>query len=245
MGISAKEYLTCRNARAEAKIPLKQVKGSIIRGIYEDYNETLDDIIDYKELSRRYFDNGVKSGSLLKSVVFALQAMQRDKTYYESDENSRNRFVSANLNAQLKDTNLRCFDQLPGGTSTKGKAPGERDIVIKNENEQEVLIYEGLNLKGFNKTRIDEHIDKLLGNYNPQGQSYNTLVVYLECGPDSFKRIVDEYQEHIADHAPESFSCKGKPNDVSITGKYIRCIKMQYDAGGTCFTIYHIIVRMG
>ena len=245
MGISATEFLTCRKDRAEAEIPLKRVKGNILHGIYTEYNETLEEIIDYKVLSRRYFDNSPQSGSLLKSVVYALQGMQRDKTYYESDENSRNRFVSANLNAQLKDTNLRCFDQLPGGTSPKGKAPGERDIVIKNENEQEVLIYEGLNLKGFNKTRIDEHIDKLLGNYNPQGQSYNTLVVYLECGPDSFKRIVDEYKEHIADHAPESFSCKGKPNDVSITGKYIRCIKMQYDAGGVYFTIYHIIVRLG
>ena len=245
MGIMATEFLTCRNDRAEAEIPLKRVKGNTLHGIYKEYNETLEEIIDYKDLSWRYFDNSPNSGSLLKSVVYALQVMQRDKTYYDSDENARNRFVSANLNAQLKETDLLCFDQLPGGSSPKGKAPGERDIVIKNENEQEVLIYEGLNLTGINKTRIDEHIDKMLRNYNPQGQPYNILVVYLECGPDKFKDITDKYKEHIADHSPESFSCIGKPHDVSIEGEFIRCMKMQYKTGELYFTIYHIIVRMG
>ena len=87
--------------------------------------------------------------------------------------------------------------------------------------------------------------NKVLGNYNSQGQPYNILVVYLECGPDKFKDITDKYKEHIADHAPESFSCIAKSHDISIEGKYIRCMKMQYEASGIYFTIYHIIVRMG
>ena len=48
--------------------------------------------------------------------------------------------------------------------------------------------------------------------------------------------ITDKYKEHIADHSPESFSCIGKPHDVSVEGGYIRCIKMQYEAGGASKT---------
>ena len=48
--------------------------------------------------------------------------------------------------------------------------------------------------------------------------------------------ITDKYKEHIADHSPESFSCIGKPHDVSVEGGYIRCIKMQYEAAGASNT---------
>ena len=136
-------------------------------------------------------------------------------------------------------------DQQKGGTSSTGKGIEERDIVIKDEIGQEILIYEGLNLKSLNKAYLDKHIDKVLKNYNPQGLRYSILVTYLECDRDRFKSFIDDYKAHIAEYAPESYSCNGKPEEVSFDGEFLRCMKMQYEAGGIYFTIYHIIVRMG
>ena len=183
--------------------------------------------------------------SFLNAIVYALQVMQKDKTYYGSDEDSRNRFVSAHLTAQLKGTGYTCADQQSGGCSSAGKAPGERDFVVKNKVGQEILIYEGLNLTSLNKAYLDKHIDKVLVNYNPQGLRYSILVTYLECDRDKFKSFMNKYREHIADYAPESYRRIGEPEEVDFNGGFLCCMKMQYEVGGVYFTIYHIIVRMG
>ena len=175
----------------------------------------------------------------------ALHVMQKDKTFSSSDEDARNRFISAHVTAQLKGTGNVSADQQTGGTSSTGKSIGERDFVIKDEIGQEILIYEGLNLKSLNKTYLDLHIDKVLKNYNPQGLRYSILVTYLECGRDRFKSFIDDYKRHISEYAPELYSCIGEPEEISFDGEFLRCMKMQYEVGGVYFAIYHIIVRMG
>ena len=245
MGLSAVEYLTFRKNGVEAEIALDEVRGNILNGINKIYNAKLNEVISLEELAHRYPITRLSTDDLLKSVVNALHVMQRDKIYSSSDENARNRFVSAHVTAQLKGTGIVSADQQKGGTSSTGKGIEERDIVIKDEIGQEILIYEGLNLKSLNKAYLDKHIDKVLKNYNPQGLRYSILVTYLECDRDRFKSFIDDYKAHIAEYAPESYSCNGKPEEVSFDGEFLRCMKMQYEAGGIYFTIYHIIVRMG
>lgn len=149
------------------------------------------------------------------------------------------------MTAQLQGTGNVCADQQTGGTSSTGKSIGERDFVIKDEIGQEILIYEGLNLKSLDKNYLDKHIDKVLVYYNPQGLRYSILVAYLECEQDKFKNFTEKYKDHISGYAPESYSCIGKPEEVSFDGDFLRCMKMQYETGELYFTIYHIIVRMG
>ena len=149
------------------------------------------------------------------------------------------------MTAQLQGTGNVCADQQTGGTSSTGKSIGERDFVIKDEIGQEILIYEGLNLKSLDKNYLDKHIDKVLVNYNPQGLRYSILVTYLECERDGFTSFIDKYKDHISGYAPETYSCTRKPNEVDFGGGFLRCMKMQYKTGELYFTIYHIIVRMG
>ena len=245
MGLTAIEYLTFRKNGVEAEIALDEVRGNILNGINKIYNAKLNEVISLEELAHRYPITRLSKDDLLKSVVNALHVMQRDKTFSSSDENARNRFVSAHVTAQLKGTGNVSADQQTGGTSSTGKSIGERDFVIKDEIGQEILIYEGLNLKSLDKTYLDKHIDKVLKNYNPQGLSYSILVTYLECGRDRFKSFIDDYRGHIAEYSPESYSCIGEPEEVSFDGEFLRCMKMQYEVGGVYFAIYHIIVRMG
>ena len=245
MGLSAVEYLTFRKNGVEAEIVLDEVRGNLLSGINKIYNAQLKEVISLEELAHRYPITRLTIDDLLKSVVNALHVMQRDKTFSSSDENARNRFVSALVTAQLKGTGNVSADQQPGGTSSTGKSIGERDFVIKDEIGQEILIYEGLNLKSLNKAYLDKHIDKVLKNYNPQGLRYSILVTYLECDCDRFKSFIDDYKAHIAEYAPELYSCIGEPEEVSFDGEFLRCMKMQYEVGGVYFAVYHIIVRMG
>ena len=245
MGLSAVEYLTFRKNGVEAEIALDEVRGNILNGINKIYNAKLNEVISLEELAHRYPITRLSTDDLLKSVVNALHVMQRDKTFSSSDEDARNRFVSALVTAQLKGTGNVSADQQTGGTSSTGKSIGERDFVIKDEIGQEILIYEGLNLKSLDKPYLDKHIDKVLKNYNPQGLRYSILVTYLECKQDKFKSFTDKYKDHISGYAPESYSCIGEPEEICFDGEFLRCMKMQYEVGGVYFAIYHIIVRMG
>ena len=245
LGISAVELLTYRNDRGEAEIPLKRVKGNLQHDIEREYNETIDEIIYYDALARRYFDASVKTDDILKAVVYALKALQTKIIYYSSDEDSRNSFVSAQVTPKLTEKGYSCADQQPGGVGVSRKSPGERDFVVKNKAGQEILIYEGLNLKSLNKAYLDKHIDKVLVDYNPQGLRYSILVTYLECDRNKFTKFISKYREHIAEYAPESYRCIGKPERIRFEGEFLSCMEMKYEVGGLYFTIYHIIVRMG
>ena len=245
MGLSAVEYLTFRKNGVEAEIVLDEVRGNLLSGINKIYNAQLKEVISLEELAHRYPITRLTIDDLLKSVVNALHVMQRDKTFSSSDENARNRFISALVTAQLKGTGNVSADQQTGGTSSTGKSIGERDFVIKDEIGQEILIYEGLNLKSLNKAYLDKHIDKVLVNYNPQGLRYSILVTYLECERDGFTSFIDKYKDHISGYAPEFYSCIGEPEEIGFDGEFLRCMKMQYEVGGVYFAIYHIIVRMG
>ena len=243
--LSAVEYLTLRKNGVEAEISLEEVRGNLRNGINKVYNAKLNTVVPLHDFTKRYPINLFITDDILKAVVNAIRVMQRDMTFYRSDENSRNRFVSALVTAQLKGTGKVGSDQQTGGVSTTGKAPGERDFVVKDENGQEILIYEGLNLKSLDKTYLDKHINKALVDYNPEGLSYNILVTYLECSQDKFKSFVDKYREHIEGYAPTSYRCIGRPEVIRFEGEFLHCLKMQYETGGLYFTIYHIIVRMG
>ena len=225
MGLSAVEYLTFRKNGVEAEIALDEVRGNILSGINKIYNAQLKEVISLEELAHRYPITRLTIDDFLKSVVNALHVMQRDKTFSSNDEDARNRFVSAHVTAQLKGTGNVSADQQTGGTSSTGKSIGERDFVIKDEIGQEILIYEGLNLKTLDKIYLDKHIDKVLVNYNPQGLHYSILVTYLECEQDKFKSFTDRYRKHIAEYAPEPYRCIGEPKEVSFDGEFLRCIR--------------------
>ena len=125
-----------------------------------------------------------------------------------------------------------------------GKAPGERDFVVKNKNGVDILIYEALNLKSIDSSYINKHIQKLLNNYNPMGLHQGVLVTYLECERDKFKGFIEQYRENVSVYAPAPFSCLGKPEDIRFEGEFLSCMKMKYEVGGVLFVIYHIVVRV-
>ena len=246
MGISAEELMTYRVNGIEAEIPFDEVMGNLRNKSYTRYDSNTKSVIDYRDISRRYIDERPRFDRILQSIIKALEALQRDKTYYRNEynsrdlENSRNHFVSA----QLESAGYNCSEQLPGGLGKNEKAAGERDIVIRDILGQEILIYEGLNLAGWDKTYIDKHIAKLLKNYNPNGLRKGVLVTYLECDRDKYLGFINGYRMHMTEYAPEGFKYVGEPIDMPSNGQLLTVLGMNYEAGGLFYLVYHIIVRV-
>lgn len=247
MNLSAKGYMTYREGDNEAEIAETILKGNLKNGIERGYVEKIDKIIDYKDVARRFEDIRPKiKGILLSNIIKALSSMQNEKAYFKTKENSheledlRNRYVSS----QILMAGYNYNDQQTGGISKGGRLTGERDIVFRNKNGQDILIYEGLNLTGFNKKSIDDHLHKLMENYNPQGLPYGVLVSYVDCDRTRFNGIADTYRNHITDCAPENYVCIGQARIIPTIGQYLKCMEMDYECTGQYFTIYHILVGM-
>lgn len=191
-------------------------------------------------------NNHHKICAILQAIIRALQAIQGNKLYYRNKENSnnledyRNQFVSDYLRA----AGYNCSDQQPGGISATGEKPGRRDFVVRDENESEFLIYEGLNLTATNNTKTHKHLEKLLNNYNPMGLPFGVLTTYLECDRDKFKGFIDSYKRHLSEYTNKSFNCVGDPLDIPSNGHFLACMEMKYETGGLDFYIYHIIVMV-
>ncbi len=247
MNLSADEYVTCREGDKEAEIKAKNLKGNLEAGIEKAYIEELNGIVDYRDIARRYSDIRPKiKGDLLPNIIKALGLMQNERACYRTQENSkeledtRNRYVSS----QMLMAGYKCNDQQSGGLSGNGERTGERDIVFRGKSGQDILVYEGLNLRGFSATSISNHLHKLMENYNPQGLPYGVLVSYVDCNGTRFREITEEYKNHIKVYAPENYVCKGQPRNIPTIGQYLKCLEMDYESGGQYYTIYHILVGM-
>jgi hypothetical protein len=247
MNLSADEYVTCREGNTEAEINAEELKGNLEGGIERGYIRKLKKIVDYRDIARRYSDIRPRiKGDLLPNIIKALGLMQNERACYRTQENSkeledtRNRYVSS----QMLMAGYKCNDQQSGGLSGNGERTGERDIVFRGKNGQDILVYEGLNLTGFGAKSIEEHLHKLMENYNPQGLPYGVLVSYVDCKGTRFREITEEYRNHIKVYAPENYACKGQPRNIPTIGQYLKCLEMDYERGGQYFTIYHILAGM-
>ena len=245
-GISAKEFITYHNNVAETELSFDEVMGNLRNKIFTKFDSTVNCVIDYRAIARRYDVERPISDRLLQSIIKALEEMQNETTYYRSKDNSkdledrRNRFVSA----QLRAAGYKCNDQQTGGKSADGETAGKRDIVVKDNNDRDILVYEGLNTPNLRTAYIDKHITKLIKNYNPLGLRQGVLVVYLECARERFTSFSKRYRAHISEYAPENYICVGEPEDIPALGQFMTCMAMNYEVGEVYLQIYHIIVRV-
>ena len=169
--------------------------------------------------------------------------MQSAKMYWKASEDERNTFVRDVLRAK----DYYISDQTRSGKSGTGKKPGELDIEIRKSADTPWTVYEALNITGFaqtSKEKWNEHLVRLLDNYNPVGYPFLFLVSYLECRKDRFKEIWLDYFEHLSTYSPPNYSLQSADGQ-SDDSFYIRCAECVYDRAGLPTTIYHICVRLG
>ena len=125
-----------------------------------------------------------------------------------------------------------------------------QDLDIRNFPAVPWTICEALRVKGVEKVNWNDHLDRLLKNYNPNGLGFLVLLTYVDSSRDRFMEIVKDFKDHIRIYAPEGFRVIESSFHYYSTEpwknyQYIRTTRCDYDCGGYRPTVYHIFVRMG
>lgn len=139
----------------------------------------------------------------------ALLTIQRDSTYWKLDENGLNDKV-CNLLRMVYDVS----DQSRQGLSLSRKNPGEIDFLVF-DNQEPVTIMEALKLGRLDKKYLNDHITKLLVNYDPIGCRRAYLIVYV-TSPD-FGSFWSDFCDYIDTYR---FPYPVKENLVEINSPY-------------------------
>ena len=130
------------------------------------------------------------------------------------------------INTRLRDALISrgyfASDQSLGGESGSKKSEGERDIVIRCQAGQSKTILEGICLSVCSRTKIYEHYDKLVNNYDTSGHHKNYLVIYSKS--KNFESLCFNYQK--------LFSKKGRVmwnDDIGTDNRNIKLLETSID----------------
>lgn len=86
--------------------------------------------------------------------------------------------ISLEFRDLLNASGYNVSDQGKGGKSATGKSFGERDLIVKNEKGDIVSFLEAIKVNDFEKSKIDEHYQRLIENYDFLGNKENYMLVY-------------------------------------------------------------------
>lgn len=103
----------------------------------------------------------------------ALNSIQRDSDCWNLDENRLNDKLCALLRMIYT-----VSDQSRQELSLSQKNAGEVDFLVF-DNEEPIAIMEALKLGGIDSKELNDHITKLLVNYDPQGYRRSYLIIYV------------------------------------------------------------------
>lgn len=112
---------------------------------------------------------------LARTIMISLQSFSTNTKYLH--------FLEDDLNDILRD-HLKVSpywiisDQTRQGYSANGTSSGELDILISDENRMDIAIIEALRTKYLNKQYINDHLSKLIHNYDPLGVPIYNLIIY-------------------------------------------------------------------
>lgn len=167
-------------------------------------------------------------------LIDCCRCLQSNKTYYDKDENTRNRFIRDLLKA--KGFNVQ--DQTQHGQSSTGKSAGEVDLLVENPI---YTIIEALNLNSVDSTILNSHIKKLEENYDPEGLTEKYLLVYADK-QSKFNDFCTKYHGHIDKHEFE-FEKTGIERLPTVTTN-IRVYQTVHLREGVKVKLFHILVKM-
>ena len=121
------------------------------------------------------FDERVQEKELLNKVLKAVSKLQKNHSYnLQSSENEMNDYIR-----DILDESYETKDQTRQGKSEEESDAGEVDIQLYIDGIPGVMI-EGLILDSVSKEYLDNHIKKVLVNYDPNGCPYVFVLIYYK-----------------------------------------------------------------
>lgn len=129
-------------------------------------------------------DERVQEEELLNKVLRAVLKLQKNHAYnLQSSENEMNDYIR-----DILDESFETKDQTRQGKSEEENDAGEVDIQLYIDGIPGVMI-EGLILDSVSKVYLDNHIKKVLVNYDPNGCPYAFVIIYYKG--NNLKRFYD------------------------------------------------------
>ena len=174
---------------------------------------------------------------VLNDIVSSCIKLQANSIYKNCIEDVRNDYIRDILSAQK----YQIRDQTRQGTSQEGKASGEIDILIL-DNNMPYSLFEALNLDSLNKSYLKAHIDKIF-KYDTLGYKYNFLVSYVKIKDFNafWTKYIDYIKKYKYPYTLDSF-------EENIDDKYhypnLKVASTTLLRNGTKTTLYHIGVLM-
>ena len=174
---------------------------------------------------------------VFKDLLNACIKLQKNNTFINVSEDQRNDFIRD----ILETSGYQIKDQTRQGKSASGKSSGEIDILL-HDHGNPISIIEALNLNGFEKAYLDEHIEKVY-KYDITGNKINYLISYVKT--KNFGKFWEKYVVHIRNY--------GYPyNLVAIDDKVekeydytdIRYICTIHNRNGKKTTLIHICLKI-
>ena len=213
------------------------------KGIPEDFCDELGEKVRVEDVLNQSAPAAESDQkALLNAVIGACRHLQGNKKYWDWSENERNTVVRDSL----RDRGYVVSDQTLTGLSGSGSGTGELDLDIRRIASVPWTICEALIVEGYTK-KWNEHLDKLLNNYNPHGLPVLYLLAYVDCGKEKFEEIWSKYWAHIRRDNPAGFSRGFFPvvKELPTGYSYVKAASCRYKKGGYTPTVFFIFARMG
>lgn len=184
---------------------------------------------------------------LLEHILEACSQMQDDHHYFQCKEDNRNVY----LRNSLHNMGYLVFDQTQQGYGGGMSEAGRPDLKIQTKNGTETTLLEAMNLDSGNEDARDkwnDHLDRLLVNYNQGGHPYLFLVSYVLDEAEKFGQICDELFLHMQTQMPPNYRLEAyNPDSVHsdpLNHRHnIRKAECTYENNGRLTYVYHIFVR--
>lgn len=176
-------------------------------------------------------------------LISVLEKMQANNMFYNCSEDERNTYIRDGMRL----SKYLVSDQTLIGKSQSGIRSGELDIEIFKEANIPLTLMEALIIKsdnGTSKKYWNDHLKKLIDNYNPVGIPDNYLISYVECSKEKFKTICVSFIEHARQYTPNDYKIQ-KSIMCEFDTYYIQGIEIVYDIGGISMSVCEIFVRIG
>lgn len=208
----------------------------------------LSEILPTKKLTKANFlyEEVLSCAKIIRSRVKNLEVEIK-----KNDENLINSWIISLFNSRLNLFGISIDEQKfigessPKDSSKTPKTSGSADGVIMDQRDEQVAVFEGLNLNSVAKSTVDSHYNKL-AKYDLIGLSPMFLVSYCYFSAD-FSSSVDEYIKHIIENDYYDFE---RPDDHKVVklpeanSKHLVAVLECRNRGKQSVAIYHILIDM-
>ena len=195
---------------------------------------------DKERLFSHARDDILTCDKLCEYLISACAQIQSNPKYWNEKEDPR----STQVRTILRNRGVFVSDQTLYGHAKDSDNPGEVDLMIMKDAADPLTIIEAMNIDSVNKKYIQDHLNKLLDDYNPSGLPELFLVAYVQKAKKSFQTFWNDYVDFITGTDTGDFRFESI-DECETHNHFLKHAVAEYSCGGAIFKVHHICMRAG